>query len=207
MRWFVKSHGNSLCSKYLNTDGTSVHNSSVTFSIYQISWEAKNRTWLYKKMQAARFSETFTTAKMLFSISQSIWTSIKNLFPHFQSASSPDPRTDFVCFSVVTDGQADGRTDRQADINPVDRDFGENTWDFSWNISSFMFLVSISFVTQDCTTANSHFMHLPFLPLGSYFLLPVFLVHRGVISLNSSVAILQLSLIPFRVGSFPCLRH
>ena len=141
--------------------------------------------------------------KIISPISQSIWTSVKKkTVSSFSICFIPGSKNWFCLLQCC-----DRRTGRQADINSVDRDFRENTWEFSWNISSFMFLVSISFVTQDCTTANSHFMHLPFLPLGSYFLLPVFLVHRGVISLNSSAAILQLSLIPFRAGSFPCLRH
>jgi hypothetical protein len=204
VRWFV----NRLTIGYVVNTSTQVvfQCTTVTLLFQYIKLTERQRQRLRleftrkcRQQAFPKFLQLFT--KILSPIFQSIWTSIKNLFPHFQCASSPDRRTD--CLLQCCDRQ----TGRQADINPVDRDFRENTWDLSWNISSFMFLVSISFVTQDCTTANSHFMHLPFLPLGSYFLLPVFLVHRGVISLNSSAAILQLSLIPFRAGSFPCLRH
>lgn len=62
------------------------------------------------KMQATSFYETSKSVyHKTFFISQSTRNSIENLFPHFQSASSPNPRTDFVCFSVVTDGLADKR--------------------------------------------------------------------------------------------------
>lgn len=203
MRWFVKSPDIRLCSKYVNTDGTSVYKSYMIFKYIRLAERQRLGLDCTRKCRQQAFTKLLQLLnKILSPVSQSTWNSIKKFVSSFSICFIPGSRNWFCLLQYC-----DRRMGRQADINPVDRDFRENTWDFSWNISRFMFLVSISLVTQDCTTANSHFMHLPFLPLGSYFLLPVFLVHRGVISLNSSAAILQLSLIPFRAGFFPCLRH
>jgi len=163
--WFANLPDFKLCSKYLNIDGNSVDNSYMTFAIYQISWEAKNRTWIYKKIQTASFPETSTTVYQNTLPYIPKLLNFKIFFFSFSIYFIPGSKNWFCLLQCC-----DRRTGRQADINPVDRDFRENTWDFSWNIFSFMFLVSISFVTQDSTTANSHFMHLPF--FTTWFLFP-----------------------------------
>lgn len=153
----------------------------------------------FRQQASPKLLQLFT--KILYPISQSFWTS-KFFFSHFQSISSPDPRTDFVCFSVVTDGRADKRIlILWIEISEKILEILVETFSVlcSWFPSPLSHKTLLPLTPILCIS--------PFLPLGSYFLLPVFLVHRGVISLNSSAAILQLSLIPFRAGSFPCLRH